>query len=282
MDSQILESLKTVAILTAAFVPVHQALIELFKLLSRMKQRRFYQQLAYIVFGDSTALPTDTRTLLNPFPVASKKWRAGPQGRLIEAFLARGIGDDPVSEISDADVENVSRIVRLEASNDVRHLLHLLDQLLGGRFKDGKIAADLLKKFKDEHTDDNQLQQTLEDWIPQLKDRDEQTATVLLYHWREHIIEEYVKGEKRAHTELGNAMKAAEYRYHNDVGSASFVLAILESVAVLGLVQADISCPNVGFTVFAFFLILGTLLLAPRGTKALLDAVIGIGAKLKP
>ena len=45
-----IEFLKTVAILTAAFVPLHQGLIELFKLVTRMKQRRYYQQLAYIVY----------------------------------------------------------------------------------------------------------------------------------------------------------------------------------------------------------------------------------------
>ena len=221
------------------------------------------------------------RTLRDPFPVAPYEWHAGPQARLVEAFLARGIGDDPVSEISDADVENVSRIARLVAPEDVQHLLHLLDQLLGGRFASGDTAAGLLEKFKIEiHCE--WLQKTLNDWISDLKGTDEQTAAVLLHHWREHIIETHVKGEKRARTELGNAMKAAEYRYHNDIGWASFVLAIFESFAVLWLKRCDSGYTDAEVPAFAFFLILGTLLLAPRGTKGLLDAVIGIGARLKP
>ena len=282
MHPQSLELLKAVAILTAAFVPLHQGIIELFKLLSRMKQRRFYQQLAYIVFGDSAKLPFGKRTILDPFPCASEKWRTGPQSRLIEAFLARGVGDDPVTEISDADVENVCRISRLAAPDFVQELLHLLDQLLEGRLTDGNAAADFLEEFNRKHNEDEQVQQKLKDWITRLKGKDDQTATVLLYRLREDIVAEYVPGETRARAELGNAMKAAEYRYHNDIGWASFVLAILESVAVVWLVQLGHCGPGeAAFLVFAFFLVLATLLIAPRGTKGLLDAVIGIGAKLK-
>lgn len=51
MDQSLWDYLKTVLVVTTAFVPIHQAAIEIYKLFGP-KARRYWEELTYIIYGE--------------------------------------------------------------------------------------------------------------------------------------------------------------------------------------------------------------------------------------
>jgi hypothetical protein len=127
------------------------------------------------------------------------------------------------------------------------------------------------------------VEREISGWIAHLQESDVPVGA-LLEVWRREFIEKHLAGEVRARTELSNALRAAELRYHRTLSRFSQTLAAAEAVGVALLVgQVNIvtsPTPLQGVVVGA--VTFGALIVTPQGTKSLLDAVIGLGARLKP
>ena len=266
----------------------HQAIVELFKFLSKSKARHYYQALAYIVYGPLRAFGWTqssahvVRSLfrkqwLVPADLGAggqAEWAQGPQARLIESFLLRSVGDSPVTELSDADVENVARIARLKASSEVRRTIDLLESLLARGTSTRTEVVQALKTIKAKGV----VGREISGWIAHLQES-EVPVGALLEVWRREFIEKHLAGEVRARTELSNALRAAELRYHRTLARFSQTLALAEAIGVaLVLGGQDHYLEKAVAGAVAF----GALIVTPQGTKSLLDAVIGLGARLKP
>ena len=61
--------------------------------------------------------------------------------------------------------------------------------------------------------------------------------------------------------------------------STTLVIALIEAIAIAFFVGAQ--AIRTGVFILAALIPFGALLLAPRGTKSLLDAIIGIGSRLR-
>jgi hypothetical protein len=283
------EASQKVALVVGMLVPFHQAAIELWKLLGK-KLARYYEALVYIIHG-WVPLPGRRPRMghLGPLenlfsgarlvppalgPDQRRDWASGSEGRLMESFFLRGVGDSPETEISGTDIDNVVAIVRANSPLSVRHVLTVLDELLASGATDPVIAAVALDNVEPRDGVDPMLRA----WSRVLRSDagGARPVGVLLHLWRQQFLEEHLPGELRARTELGNAFKAAEYRYHNDLTRASLYLAVLEAAAVAWLVHGN----QAWITAGAFVVALGGLLVLPRGTKGILDAITGIGSRL--
>jgi hypothetical protein len=269
---------------------LHQGLVELYKLLFAYKMRQYWQALAYIVYGPtlnpasvtwkpgpmdrlSNTVARQPRTLA---PEVRRAWDGGPQDRLIQSFLLRAVGDSPVTEISDADVRNVVEIVRDAADREkagAGRVSRTLEELLrlGERRRDRIAAA--LQGVEGASSD---VTAWLQGRIASLAGQDEIGAAQLTVLQQE-FDREFVPGIVRARREMGNALKAAEFKYHRNLHAVSAVLAAIEGVVVACLMGIKDRPQFVIAVVIAF----GLLLVVPRGTKSLTDAIIAIGGKLK-
>lgn len=280
-----------VGLLTLLFIPVHQGLIELYKLLGA-KVRRYYEALAWIVYGHDTpssdpevkpvglmeGFRTGARLVPEELgPACRRDWVRGVQRRLIESFVLRAVGDSPVAEVSDADIENVVAVVRAAAPPEVRRTVEVLEGLLESGISDPEAAARALGGIEPK----GRVEDEVRGWIAELTDAATSGRSIgpLLAAWRRSFLERHLPGELRARTGLASALKSAELRYHRDLARVSGALAAVEAIAVclfVGVFEGGIAV----FLVTAL-VPFGVLLLAPRVTKALLDAVIGVGTRLR-
>lgn len=150
--------------LIALFSIVHQAMLELYKLLSRYKMRRYWDALAYVVYGPDARVDAQTPDATNrpdaagyravsalkrpigafsrmPIDLNERAQRELSRGdRLIESFLLRAVGDSPVSEISDSDIRNVIEMAR-EIAGPAGHISRMFEDLIraGTRRPDGDL-----------------------------------------------------------------------------------------------------------------------------------------------
>lgn len=273
------------------FIPVHWGVIELYKLWGA-KVRRYYEALAWIVYGEETpqedpeARPvgwvegfrTGARLVPEELgPVCRRDWVAGAQRRLIESFVLRALGDSPVAEVSDADIENVVEIVRAAAPPEVRRAVEVLDGLLEAGVAEPEAAARALREIEPP----GRLRERIEGWAEALEEASAKDRSVgaSLDAWRRWTLEWHLPGELRARTGLANALKSAELRYHRDVARASGILVGIEAVALTWFVGALEG--GVPIFLVAAFVPFGVLLLAPKVVKSLVDAVAGVGARLR-
>lgn len=293
MTESLSRILKDAGMLTLLFIPIHQAGVEIFKLFGT-KTKEYFEALKYIVFGPEKekeklrANYADSlkywlgerwfselgRTPRELDPGVRGKWVSGPEARLIESFLLRSLGDSPVSEISDSDIKNVVRIARQSAPEEVQKAIEALEYLLAKKQNDPKKALEVLKLAEPK----GKLAGDIKEWTDKLKTLDAKDGTVEIHldQWRRATVEKYLPGELRAKNELANALKSAEFRYHQTLFWFSTLLAAAESLVISRITDAS------GLVVFAVFLVsFGALILAPRGTKSLLDAIVGIGSRLK-
>lgn len=277
------------AALLALVSAFHQTLVELYKFFARPKEKRYFQGLCYIVFGDeppprpgAAAGPAarDSRyaewrdeTRLVPVELGlerRRRWIAGPQLRFVESLILRGVGDAPSSDISDADVENAVRLARAEAP-DAARLLDQLTGLLNARVEDPDVVIRTLEK---------------DQWGPaageatRLLDRLEEVSDpkelqVLLEDARRRVVQAHVPGEIRARLSLANVIKSAELRYHYDLRQASIILAAVQAGVITWLWGASPFRWLVPIVVFA------TAVLGSQAGKSLLDLVIGLGKRIR-
>ncbi|MCW5893082.1 MAG: hypothetical protein KIT14_21415 [bacterium] len=282
--------------LIGLFAPVHQALVELFKL-TGVKVRRYWEALLYIVYGSVYGAGEGPRwALLANKPIGTipaglspelrRDWWDGPQRRLIESFVLRAVGDDPVSDVSDADVQNVTRIALMAAGPDCREVVEGLDQLIrSGARERGEISIGL-EAFTPE---DARIRETVARWLEMLG-QVERVNPGLLQTWRDAFVEAFVPGVMRAERELANAIKAAEYRYHRQLHWASIAFAAVEAGLVTAMLRnAPLDGPpaampdtwSVSAMPVVFLAAFGLLLVAPRVSKSLTDSLVGLGARLR-
>lgn len=220
-----------------------------------------------------------------------KRWAAGSERQLIESFTLRAVGDEPATEISEADIENVVRIARLAAPVEVRRTVETLNSLTEGGVSDPDQAARALELIEPKGA----LTETIDGWITALTAQPPKSQPVaqMLAGWRRALIEENLPAELRVRVDLGNALKAAEFRYHSDINRWSTLLAVLEGALIgtlsLGMVIAadpEAGIPRAltvqGGHAFLIGLIsFGFLLVLPRATKSLTDMILGLGERLK-
>lgn len=292
-----------------AFVVLHQAIVELFKL-TGVKSRRYWEALAYIVYGPTLSqggkkqarrLRSDVfssqPSTIDPFFLGERADRTtrpytSPQERLIQSFLLRGVGDSPVTDVSDADIRNVIQVVRLAELNQGDSGLavtsELLDELLRTAPHDPAFIAQQFLHIKQEHPT-SILISLLDKWISDLPSLLVQgnVKPATLAVWRAELNQQYFQAILRAERELPNALKAAEFQYVRHLGKFSLLTAGIGAISVTVLLaglEADsklkVSLDWYDYLI-AFGLSAGVLATVPRGTKSLLDAVIGLGNRMK-
>jgi len=298
--------LTEVLTIAGAFIPIHQAIIEIYKLWGT-KARRYWEALAYIVYGPELK-PGDLQEWRRSWPDAvkgfffsvpttlhprfRKEWGHGPQARLIQSFLIRAIGDSPVTEISDADVKNVAQIARMVRPKKIRRVSELLDEMIRSvpTKLDVAIAQlEALPKENEENEDitpkeNEEVTALIGTWIKKLEDMKRQNISETVVPgffmiWRNQFVERFLPGIIRAEKELANAIKASEFRYHRELAWVSAGFAALEAILISAFLVSP--QPRLSWFLTSIAFAAGALILAPRGTKSLLDAVIGIGSRLK-
>ncbi|MDT4329160.1 hypothetical protein ACQE3E_07920 [Methylomonas sp. MED-D] len=281
--------------LTATFIPFHQGIIELWKLFGS-RTRRYWEALNYIVYGtengfdDNEELKRSASDILKGFVVGipttfPKRIRdhykkSGKQTRLIQSFLLRSVGDSPITEVSDADIRNVSDISKLMAPLGVQQTATALDELIRLNIRNPNDAQNILDAVLttlDDHKD-KILKNTLRNWINILSTEGQDVSPALFYVWRVQFIESFLPGVIRAERELANALKSAEFRYHRQLRSFSAFLAFIEAISINFVFIASCSFYTqiIGF-LFGF----GALTLGSEAGKSLLQTIVGIGARFR-
>jgi hypothetical protein len=297
--------------LVTVFIPVHQAILEVYKL-TGAKQRRYWEALVYIVYGPR-GRPTWADTVrivpvsLDALAQGSRtKWMKGPQVDLIQSFLLRAVGDSPVPDVSDADIRNVIEVARLSAPWPIQQLSRMLEQMTRAQ-----MSADTAEALIDSVVIDNaenqplegfeshaewtaRVREMIERWRDALNDVRERAAetgdppivnAAMMMLWEEAFNERFLKGAVRARRELANALKAAEFRYHEVLFRWSTVLAVAEAVVLAWMTQALFGTTTTPFKPWHLWAVgamaFAATILGSRGSKSLLDAIIGIGSRLK-
>jgi hypothetical protein len=254
------------------FTPVHQALLEVFKQFG-LRARQYWEALAYIVYGEDWAKGgrrwTFTTHVPNSIGTIGKEWANGPQGRLIESFLLRSVGDTPSTDLSDADIANTARVARLAAGHAGR-VGGVLDDLVRVVPRSSQELVRVLEALQ-EDGGDRAVNEQLRAWADLARDEPDVSPARLLV-WRAQFNQKFLPGVIRAEVELPNALKSAEYRYHWYLRWASMVLAAIE-----GLVIAAAWA----FNPFAWLVAAGLLFVFPQATKSLTDALVGIGKRFR-
>ena len=209
-------------------------------------------------------------------PTVRKRWESGSEERLIQSFLSRSLGDSPVTEISDADVRNVVDIVRQAAPEEAGRISRLLDDLVRSATRN---SQEIIAAFARLQIQTAALGVWIERWIVPLQG---EVNPAVLVAAENSFDAQFVPGTLRARRELGNAVKAAEFQYHRHLHRATLILAVPEAIAVTYLVGVTkqhcwLSWDTLASCVIAY----GLLLVAPRMSKSLTDAVIAIGERLR-
>jgi hypothetical protein len=281
--------LSTVAAITGALVPVHQGLVEAYKAVSKIKMRRYFEALAEVMYGaEYTAPPGGGGDLglgerlfsaarLVPARLGAetrRKWVRGAEARLIESFVQRGVGDSPTPDVSEQDVENVVRVIRERKTEEVRDTARRLRLLAARGAPTGAEAAGILESIP-AHGD---VKKQLKKWATELRKLTSPSGVgMAIDSYHQYFIEQFLPEEHAARIALPNSLKSAELRYHNDLMRTSTMLAIAEGVIVAQLVQIGSYWENV----FAGFAAAAGVFLAAQGSKGLLDAIVGLGARLR-
>ncbi len=282
----------------AVFVPLHQALIEVFKL-TGAKTRRYWEALAYIVYGPTLTKSGEVRSRHNAkdmiarFPTTveedlrSDKLPTTPQERLIQSFLLRGVGDSPVTDISDSDVKNVIQVIRFLDMQDrpgIGFACELLDDLLrtiphSGSFVDQRIQQ-LRAKFQDYQPVMELTQNWLDDLATQKNPAEVKPAVLVM--WRNELNLRYSPAVLRAERELPNVLKAAEFQYVQQLSIVSAILAFAETIVIALVYREMIGTEFRSLDLFVIVpLSFGALVTLPRGTKSIIDAIMGLGNRLR-
>jgi hypothetical protein len=292
--------------LITMFIPLHQALIEVYKL-TGAKQRRYWEALMYIVYGPKARgtwwdafriVPISLNTIEQG---SRTKWMKGPQKDLIQSFLLRAVGDSPVPDVSQADIQNVTEVARLCAPQAIREMSRTLEQMTRAQLS-VDAAKELLLSVDIEDTSTSPVEgfERREDWLTRLRQLRQERLdeleemrtragekapamvnTALVTLWQDKFNERFLKGAVRARGELANALKSAEFRYHEVLARWSIALAIVESAVIACVAQRIFG----GFALWHLWvmgaLAFASMILGSRGSKSLLDAIIGIGSRLK-
>jgi hypothetical protein len=193
----------------------------------------------------------------------------------------RAVGDNPVSEISDSDIQNVIRVVRLRAPKPVRHTIESLNAMIETGEKSRDNVTRILSTIEP-----GPLRPTIQGWLTELKQGTEAPVQLLLGSWRRELIETNLSAELRARVDLGNSLKSAEYRYHQDIRRASVIIAVVEGIS-LGALAGNGQLADLGTfsTLDAWIfgiLCFGFLLVLPQATKGILDIITGLATRIKP
>ncbi len=293
--------------LITLFIPIHQALIEVYKL-TGAKQRRYWEALMYIVYGPKGRTKWADSFMIVPISLnaiekgSRTKWMKGPQKDLIQSFLLRAVGDSPVPDVSQADIQNVIEVARLSAPQAIRQMSRMLEQMTRAQLS-VDAARELINSVSIEDTGTEPVEgfERREEWLTRLRQlvhewRDEldevqrragdkvpaMVNPALVTLWQEVFNERFLKGAVRARGELANALKSAEFRYHEVLARWSIALAVVESVVIAWVAPKlfDVQFQPWHLWVIGAIAFASTIL-GSRGSKSLLDAIIGIGTRLK-
>jgi hypothetical protein len=290
--------------LIALFIPVHQAVIELYKLLGA-KRRRYWEALVYIVYGPDALTVSGPGAVVDRFSVVPRgldklgvrgQWMSGSQRDLIQGFLLRALGTSPVADVSDADMRNVVEIARLSAPEPIRQLSRSFEAMARTQTTVGA-ARQILQGIRIEPDHPQPVEGYEEDaWVEDLRkfladdvlavlpqapaDQDRVVNAAVLLRWEDRLHEQFLRGAVRGRRELANALKAAEFRYQNALHWWSMVIAAVEAVLLAYVTHFFFKVMGwelimVGALTFA------AMVLGSQGSKSVLDAIIGIGARLK-
>lgn len=297
-----IDGIKTLIGLVAMFVPVHQSIVEIFKL-TGAKPRRYWEALAYIIYGPSDAKnePWSTRYrrkfkyAASRFPFSAEPLLKGyeahttPQERLIESFLLRGVGDSPITDISDSDVKNVIQVIRFAKMHDdpgLAFISELVDELIRTAPHNPQFLNQRISRILSDYPKSEAVRTLTNKWIKDIKDllaanAQSDIKPAILFMWRNELNLKYLPAILRAERELPNALKAAEFQYVRHLSLFSTVLAAIEAFIITGLFTSLQSHPSWSDWIVVLLLSFGALITTPRGTKSLLDAVIGLGNRMK-
>jgi hypothetical protein len=225
-------------------------------------------------------------------PGARREWAQGAQRNVVEAFALRALGDSPTAEISDQDVRNVIRVVRAAAPASVRLVVETFDALIQSGVND---PATVVAALRNAHREiaaasptDHRVRARLESLLSVLGDPSTAGSVApLLAQWWRKFIEDELPGEMLARVDLMNCLRAAEYRYHQDVRVWSAWIALAEALAVgiavrKGILALQVAEPAAYLTaLFAGVVTVGLLLVLPQTSKSLLDMIKGLGDRLR-
>ena len=294
------------------FIVFHQTIVELFKL-TGVKSRRYWEALAYIVYGPTLSkkgkkqkkywwhdVASGSPSTIDPFfqgKGGDDKDRpyTTPQERLIQGFLLRGVGDSPVTDISDSDIRNVIQVIRFAELNQgdkgLARISELLDELIRTAPHSSTFLIQQVSHIKQEHPR-SRVTELLDEWIATLSAdaSSDNVKPAALAIWRAELNQRYFQAILRAERELANALKSAEFQYVSHLSWFSSGTALIEALLVpVVLWSISNSTNSSGYEtslkihdyLIAFILSFGVLATAPRGTKSLLDAVIGLGNRMK-
>ncbi len=296
------EGMKILIGLVVLFVPLHQSIVEIFKL-TGAKPRRYWEALAYIVYGPTNARKQPWRTrykrtlkyAASRFPFAAEPLLKGyeahttPQERLIESFLLRGVGDSPITEVSDSDVKNVIQVIRfvtMEEDPGLAFTSELIDELTRTTPHSPTFIIQRLSQILSDYPASEAVRTLASKWIEDINDLRAANAQsdikpAILFMWRNELNLKYLPAILRAERELPNALKAAEFQYVRHLSWFSTVIAAIEAFIITGLFTSLQSDPSWSDWIVALLLSFGVLITTPRGTKSLLDAIIGLGNRMK-
>lgn len=210
-----------------------------------------------------------------------REWVSGAQRNIVEAFALRALGDSPVAEISDADIQNVIQVVRQAAPIAVRRTIETLNMLLEGTEKSREAVVSVLERISPQ----GELKDTIAAWIRDLNGSDALPVNVVVAGWRRDLIETHLIGEIRARVDLANSLKSAEYRYHGDIRRASAVLAAVESVLLMLMLSGgnllDVTKPTGVNLMLVGLMCFGFLVVLSQASKSVLDIIVGFAGRIK-
>jgi hypothetical protein len=206
---------------------------------------------------------------------------SGPAGhtaehRLIQSFLLRAVGDNPVTEISEADVRNVAEVVREAADPAARAVSRALEDLVR---RGERSTAEVKEALQHAAPQEGPVREWVDRMLRTLSGSDVTVAR--LVGEQTSFDERFIEGIGRARRELPNALKAAEFDAHRNLHYASMWLAVAEAV-IIGFAGGAVAKPTPkAFDPLSAMVGFGLLMVLPRGTKSLTDAIVGLGARLK-
>jgi hypothetical protein len=129
------------------------------------------------------------------------------------------------------------------------------------------------------------LDKQLSIWIAYLESEGSDINPARLYVWRRSFIETFIPGIVRAERELGNALKAAEYRYVRQLRFFSHSVATIETIWVNFYAVSSFFFQETiiesSYKTLGAVLTYGILILGPEFGKGILQAVTGLGSRLK-
>ncbi|MEQ1794314.1 MAG: hypothetical protein ABL970_09010 [Nitrospira sp.] len=295
------EGIKVLIGLLVVFVPFHQSVVEIFKL-TGTKTRRYWEALAYIIYGPtlSSGKPQNKSKYMptiSSFPATidpllrDNDAHTTPQERLIQSFLLRGVGDSPVTDISDSDVKNVIQVIRfatMKKDPGLSFASELIDELIRTAPHSPTFLTQRFSSLLKDYPDSQPVRTLTRKWIEEIDALRATSAQLdikpaILFMWRNELNLKFFPAILRAERELPNALKAAEFQYVSHLSRFSSSIAGAEALIISGLftgLQKE-ACWLSLDTIAVLALSFGALITAPRGTKSLLDAVIGLGNRMK-